>query len=66
MIVWINTCMWRWWGQKAIMQRAQEPEEKSDEEKKPLTTDENMMVSLDEYALFLHIGYEAVVVIYKQ
>jgi hypothetical protein len=48
------------------MQRAQEPEEKSDEEKKPLTTDENMMVSLDEYALFLHIGYEAVVVIYKQ
>jgi hypothetical protein len=41
-------------------------EKKSDEEKKPLKTYENKLVSLNEYALFLHIGYEVVMIIYKQ
>lgn len=63
-IVRINTCMWRWWGQKAVMQREKKHKE-SNEEKKPLKTYENMIVSPDEYSLFLQIGYEVVIVIYK-
>jgi len=41
-------------------------EKKSDEEKKPLKTYENKLVSLNEYVLFLYIRYEAVVVTHKQ
>ncbi len=46
------------------MQREKKHKE-SNEEKKPLKTYENMIVSPDEYSLFLRIGYEVVIVIYK-